>query len=325
MAKARHELPSALQGKVGLFPAETNFQPLGPDWHSGQDIPKPLQLLVGACSEDHIDWGLWKRAVASACFVPSQLPPRALGTMQDHHYKEAGSKLGWCSRLGGPCCIFCWCSNPEMLHRHHGCYLLMLPSLASTGRKIVWEQPSTSCCRREEYSVGRILLPSEYWAVPPLYTLSGWGSVAERSRVWKFCPLLKAAAEKCHQDFTLLPTSYQGFPGSDQHVAGKGSLDYCCETIFARAELFPPRAPPACQEPGWGSRGFLHLSHMFTLLHFPVVQPTEGKKSQKPTTKKKLLLKGRKVLSWSLLNLFTLLEGVWSGCACPLFLLCVLA
>lgn len=149
--------------------------------------------------------------------------------------------------------------------------------------------------------------------------------MARRNCVWKFCPLLKEAAEKCQQDFTLLPPSYQGFPGPDRHVAGKGSHDSCCETVFALAELFPPRVPPACQEPRWGSRGFLHLSHMFTLLHFPVLQPTGGKKSQKPTTKKKLLLEGRKVLSWSLLNLFTLLEGVWCGCAYPLFLLCVLA
>lgn len=223
----------------------------------------------------------------SACFVPSQLPLRALGTMQDHHYKEVASKLGCCSRLGGPCCIFCWLSNPEMLHRNHGYYLFMLPSLASTGRKIVWEQPSTFSCRGEKYSVGRSILPTGYWAIPPLYTLSGWGSVAGRNHVWKFCPLLKAVAEKCHQDFTLLPTSYQGLLGPDQHAAGKGSLDLCFETIFALAELSPPPAPPACQEPGWGNRGFLYLSHMFTLLHFPVLQPIEGKKEPKNPQQKK--------------------------------------
>lgn len=58
--------------------------------------------------------------------------------------------------------------------------------------------------------------------------------MAGRNHVWKFCPLLKAAAEKCHQDFTLLPTSYQGFSGPDQLVAGKGSHDSCCKTIFAQ-------------------------------------------------------------------------------------------
>lgn len=47
VAKARHEVPSALQGKVGLFPAETKYQPLGPGWHRGQDIPKLLQLFAG--------------------------------------------------------------------------------------------------------------------------------------------------------------------------------------------------------------------------------------------------------------------------------------
>lgn len=181
--------------------------------------------------------------------------------------------------------------------------------------------------------MGRILLPSDYWAIPPLYTLSGWGSVAGRNHVWKFCPLLKAAAEKCHQDFTPLVTKASLDQISLWLVKDPMTLavrpyllrELSPSLLSALAELSPPHAPPACQEPGWGSKGFLHLSHMFTLLHFTVLQPTGGKKSQKPMTKKKLLLKGRKVLGWSLLNLFTLLEGVWSRRVCPLFLLCVLA
>lgn len=45
---------------------------------------------------------------------------------------------------------------------------------------------------------GSGILWTEYSRPHPLHTLSGWGLVAGTNHVWKFCPLLKAAAEKCH-------------------------------------------------------------------------------------------------------------------------------
>lgn len=59
----------------------------------GRTCPSPCSCLE-ACSEGHVDRGLWKRAWASACLIPPGLATGALGTVQEHHCMEAASRQG---------------------------------------------------------------------------------------------------------------------------------------------------------------------------------------------------------------------------------------
>lgn len=71
-----------------------------------------------------------------------------------------------------------------------------------------------------------------------------------------------------------------------------------------------------------GEDGWAEVSDIYPIC-LPCYTFLSSSPWEKKTTKKRLLLEGRKGLSWSLLTPFTPLEGVWSGCACPLLLLCL--
>lgn len=106
------EVPRALQGDVGLFqlgPATSLWSPAGTKARTSPSSYSFSEL----CSEDR---GLWKRTVASACFISPGLATGTLRTVSGHRM-EVASRPG-CSRLldrdaGGPYGILHWLLDPE--------------------------------------------------------------------------------------------------------------------------------------------------------------------------------------------------------------------